>query len=198
MKPNLILIPLTALLFAATGCCTMKHHDTDHATTMSMASPLSSLTEAVAVITPSKGSTIAGTLHFTTMGTGVHIHGTVTGLDPNSTHAMHIHEFGDASAPDGMSAGGHYNPEHHMHGAPGSAEHHAGDLGNITADATGTATIDLMVDGLSIAGDKDPILGRAVVIHAKTDDFSQPVGNAGGRLGVAVIGVAKLPALMKM
>jgi Cu/Zn superoxide dismutase len=35
----------------------------------------------------------------------------IEGLDPNSTHGFHIHEFGDCSALDCKSAGSHYNPE---------------------------------------------------------------------------------------
>ncbi|HVX84942.1 MAG TPA: superoxide dismutase family protein [Phycisphaerae bacterium] len=146
---------------------------------------------AVAVIYPTKGNSVSGTINFVTMGKGVHIHGTITGLAPNSTHAIHIHEYGDQSSDDGTAAGGHYNPEGHTHGAPTAEMHHAGDLGNITADGSGTATIDMMDNGISIAGMKDPIIGRGVVIHAKPDDFSQPVGNAGGRIGVGVIGIAK-------
>jgi Cu-Zn family superoxide dismutase len=34
------------------------------------------------------------------------------------------------------------------------------------------------------------ILGRGLVVHERADDFSQPVGNAGGRVAFAVIGVA--------
>ncbi len=150
---------------------------------------------ASATLYPTKGNTISGTLTFTTMGDGVHVRGTITGLAPNSTHAMHIHEFGDQSSDDGTSAGGHYNPEGHPHGAPDAAMHHAGDLGNITADASGKATINQMVNGISIAGMTDPIVGRAVVIHAGVDDMkTQPTGNAGGRIAVGVIGVAKGPA----
>jgi Cu-Zn family superoxide dismutase len=162
--------------------------------TMHHETPWASVTDAVAVLYPTKGNAVSGTLHFTALPDdgGLHIHGTITGLDPNSTHAFHIHEFGDASAPDGMSAGGHFNPEHHQHGGPDSPEHHAGDLGNITADASGTATVDITAPGLSIAGMKDPILGRSVVLHAKTDDFvTQPTGNAGGRIAVGIIGIAK-------
>ncbi len=183
------------------GCCMMRHHDA--AAPKDMNAPMmmehhenmwASVTEAVAVIYPTKSGSVSGTLHFTALpnGGGVHIHGTITGLELNSVHAFHIHEFGDPSAPDGMSAGGHYNPEHHKHGGPESAEHHAGDLGNLTADASGSVTVDLTAPDLSIAGMKDPIIGRGVVIHAKADDLvSQPVGNAGGRIGVGTIGIAK-------
>lgn len=203
---------VAVLLTFASGCCTMQHkHSAQTQPAMmdsGMQGPMAmehhesmwaSVTSAVAVIYPTKGSSISGTITFTavpaTGGTengAVHIHGTITGLDPNSVHAIHIHEFGDSSSDNGMAAGGHYNPEHHKHGGPDAAEHHAGDLGNLTADATGSATIDMTVPGLSIAGMHDPIIGRSVVIHAKADDLvSQPVGNAGGHIGVGVIGIAK-------
>ena len=122
---------------------------------------------------------------------GVHIHGTISGLDPRSVHAMHIHEFGDQSSDDGTAAGSHYNPENHPHGDVTAGSHHAGDLGNITADEGGKANVNLTVNDITLAEIKNPIIGRGVVIHAKVDDFSQPVGNAGGRIGVGVIGIAK-------
>jgi len=198
MNTRLLFIPAIAL--ALTACCTNKQEAHGPATMpAAMAhheSMWESVNSAVAVLYPTKGNSASGTLTFTTNpgggAGGVHIHGTITGLDPNSIHAFHIHEFGDASAPDGMSAGGHYNPEHHMHGGPNSPEHHAGDLGNITADSSGTATIDIDAPDLSIAGLKDPIIGRSVVLHAHPDDFvSQPAGNAGPRIAVGIIGIAK-------
>ena len=200
MRSRILRVP--ALSFVLTACCmTGNHHgeqkqDMGNPPAAAMAhheNMWASVNTAVAVIYPTKGNSVSGAITFTKTGdASVHIHGTITGLEPNSTHAFHIHEFGDSSAPDGMSAGGHFNPEGHKHGGPDAPEHHAGDLGNLTADATGTATIDLEVPGISIAGLKDPIIGRGVVIHAKPDDLvSQPVGNAGGRIGVGVIGIAK-------
>src|SRR5579875_419876 len=143
--PNFLRSTVLALaLPLATGCCMQtkhnRHPDADTQTTQPAMmqhheNMWESVTHAVAVLYPTKGNSASGTIHFTELpgGGGVHIVGTVTGLDPNSVHAFHIHEFGDASAPDGMSAGGHYNPEHHKHGGPDSPEHHAGDFGNITA-----------------------------------------------------------------
>ena len=53
------------------------------------------------------------------------------------------------------------------------------------------ATLKITVDNISIAGEKNPIIGRAIVIHAKVDDGGQPTGNAGARQGFGVIGIAK-------
>jgi Cu-Zn family superoxide dismutase len=151
-----------------------------------------SMNKAVAVIYPTKGSSVSGAITFTPAGDSMRVQGTINGLTPNGTHAIHIHEFGDQTSDNGESAGTHYNPGGHKHGGPDSAERHPGDFGNLKADGSGTARIDLTVKGISIGGREGaPILGRSIVIHAKPDDFSQPTGNAGDRIGVGVIGVAK-------
>jgi Cu-Zn family superoxide dismutase len=188
-------VALLALAVVLGGCeTTGEKPESNEAHAMAHTTMWASVNRAVAVIYPTKGNDISGTLWFDTVPEGVHIHGEITGLAPSTTHAMHIHEFGDASSADGMAAGGHYNPEGHQHAGPTTENRHAGDLGNIQADASGKATIDLTVDNISIAGMKNPVIGRGVVIHAKADDFvTQPTGNAGGRIGVGVIGIAKNP-----
>jgi Cu-Zn family superoxide dismutase len=69
--------------------------------------------------------------------------------------------------------------------------HHAGDLGNLTADESGKAHLEATLTGVSLMGATNPIVGRAVIIHEKADDGGQPTGNAGGRLAQGVIGIAK-------
>src|SRR5213078_176195 len=129
----------------------------------------------------------AGTVTFTQNGDKVQVHADLTGLTPGK-HGIHIHEKGDMSAPDLMSTGGHYNPDKHIHGGPSTSPVHAGDFGNLTADTSGKATIDVTVDDITIGGEKNDILGRAVIIHAKEDDLkSQPAGNAGARIAGGVI-----------
>jgi Cu-Zn family superoxide dismutase len=76
------------------------------------------------------------------------------------------------------------------HGAPDSAERHAGDMGNLEADSTGKAHLELKDSMLKLSGENS-ILGRGVIVHEKVDDWSQPVGNAGSRQACGVIGVAK-------
>jgi Cu-Zn family superoxide dismutase len=90
-----------------------------------------------------------------------------------------------------MAAKGHYNPEKHQHGLPDKAERHAGDLGNIEADNSGMAHLELTVDNITINGAKNPILGHAMIVHANADDGSQPTGNAGGRIGCGIIKMAE-------
>lgn len=144
---------------------------------------------ATAVLKPTQGNNVAGTLQFMTMDGKVHVTGSLTGLSPGP-HGFHIHEKGDCSAPDGSSAGGHFNPDHTDHGQVGAGVHHAGDSNNITADAQGNATVDNMLsDNVDIGGGNDhDILGKAVIVHADADDYkTQPTGNAGGRLACGVI-----------
>ena len=114
----------------------------------------------------------------------------ITGLTPG-THGFHVHEFGDCSAADFTSAGGHFNPMTQPHGAPTASMRHVGDLGNIEANADGVATLDLSDSQVALSG-MHGVVGRAVIVHAKADDLkTQPTGDAGGRLGCGVIGVAK-------
>jgi superoxide dismutase, Cu-Zn family len=146
-------------------------------------------TKAIAVLHSASGSQVAGTVTFTKTGDTVQVVADITGLTPGK-HGFHIHEFGDCSAADASSAGGHFNPMHKPHGAPDSPERHEGDMGNLEADSTGKAHLELKDSMLKFSG-ADSILGHAVIVHEKVDDWSQPVGNAGGRLACGVIGVAK-------
>ena len=69
---------------------------------------------------------------------------------------------------------------------------HVGDLGNITANEKGVAKIAPFVDPTLAFSGSHNILGRGVIVHEKADDLkTQPTGNAGGRVAVGVIGVAK-------
>ena len=145
---------------------------------------------AVAVLASAAGDDIAGSIWFEKASGGVHVTGKISGLPPG-THGFHIHEFGDCSAPDFTSAGSHFNPMNQPHAGPDKDARHVGDLGNITAGADGVATIDHTDKMLAFSGHHG-VIGRAVVVHAKADDLkTQPTGDAGGRLGCGVIGIAK-------
>lgn len=146
--------------------------------------------QAVAVLHPTAGSKCHGTVRFTQEGDSVKVVADIEGLTPGQKHAFHVHQFGDTSSQDGMSAGGHYNPEGHPHGLPETDSRHAGDLGNLQADSEGKAHYEITVKNVSVAGTKNPLIGRGVIVHAKVDDGGQPVGNAGARIASGVIGVA--------
>ena len=134
-----------------------------------------------------KYAKVKGTVEFTETDDGVEVTANVEGLTKGD-HGFHIHEKGDCSAPDATSAGGHFNPSKHKHGAPDAAEHHEGDLGNLTADKDGKATKTFTMKGITLKEGDTSIVGKGFIIHAKADDMkTQPTGNAGDRAGCGVI-----------
>jgi Cu-Zn family superoxide dismutase len=140
-----------------------------------------------AMIEGRSGSALTGTATFTQASGAVHIVVDVNNA-PEGVHAVHLHEKGDCSAPDALSAGGHFNPTHMPHGSPDAPNHHAGDFGNMTVGADGHGHLELDSTILTIAPGEMSVAGHAVVVHAKLDDMTtQPTGNAGGRIGCGVV-----------
>ena len=93
------------------------------------------------------------------------VRGTVSGL-AQGNHGFHVHQFGDYSPSEGCAnAGGHFNPAGRQHGGPNDDERHAGDLGNIVADASGVAVIDFEDCQIPLSGENS-IIGRSVVVGA--------------------------------
>jgi superoxide dismutase, Cu-Zn family len=133
------------------------------------------------------GSKLTGTVKFSEQADGVQVVIQVANLTPGA-RATHVHETGDCSAPDAKSAGGHFNPDSHPHALPTKEPRHLGDLGNIDVAKDGTGSLEIVVPGANLKDD-DPhsFLGRALIVHEKKDDGGQPTGNAGGRIGCAVI-----------
>lgn len=132
-------------------------------------------------------SKVTGTITFKEVEGGVEVTATVENLKPGD-HAYHVHETGDCSAPDATSAGGHFNPAGHKHGAPEGEERHAGDFGNLTAGKDGKATKTFVMKGITLDDGEASIVGKAFIVHAKKDDFkTQPTGNAGDRVACGVI-----------
>lgn len=141
---------------------------------------------ATASLAPRSGSTASGSVTFSESPGGLKVMAKVVGLAPGE-HGFHIHEAGDCSAPDAMSAKGHFNPAGKAHGHYGSPEHHGGDMPNLVANAQGEAVYSFELVGLGLSG-PNGILGRSVVVHAASDDYkSQPAGNSGGRIACGVI-----------
>jgi Cu-Zn family superoxide dismutase len=146
--------------------------------------------KAIAVVYPAKDKTVKGVITFTQTEKGVKVVAHFEGLTPGK-HGFHVHEFGNCSAPDATSAGGHFNPTQMAHGGPTDAARHSGDLGNIVADDKGVADLEWFDPMMQLSGPQS-IIGRAVIVHAKEDDLkTQPTGNAGAREACGVIGVAK-------
>lgn len=142
--------------------------------------------QASAVLKPTEGNKVTGNVQFIQLDKGIRVVAKIEGLTPGD-HGFHVHEFGDCSAPDATSAGGHFNPSKNLHASPDDLPRHVGDLGNIFADADGKATYDRIDFTIKFSGDHS-IIGKSVIIHEKKDDFvSQPTGNAGARVACGVI-----------
>ena len=105
--------------------------------------------KATANLQPTKGSTVRGTVNFEQRGDKVRVAANISGLRPNGEFGFHVHEAGDCSSGDGMSAKGHFNPFGKPHGAHGSAERHAGDLPSLKSDASGNASLTADVDTIT-------------------------------------------------
>jgi len=147
--------------------------------------------KAIAVLHPTAGNKVSGTVTFTEVADGVQVHAQITGLTP-ANHGFHVHEFGDCSAADATSAGAHFNPTNKPHAGPDATERHVGDMGNVEADASGKANLEYVDHQISLTNDQQSVIGRSVVVHAKADDLkTQPSGDSGARVACGVIGRAK-------
>jgi len=140
---------------------------------------------------------VKGTIYFdqASESDAVKVTGEVSGLKAG-LHGFHIHEFGD-NTNGCMSAGPHFNPFNKEHGGPKHEVRHAGDLGNVVADGSSVAKVEISDKKISLSGNLS-ILGRTVVVHADPDDLgdgghelSKSTGNAGARLACGVIGICK-------
>jgi Cu-Zn family superoxide dismutase len=152
-------------------------------------SPGEEITKAVAVLHPTQGSQVHGTVTFTKEAGGIRVKGEIMGLTPGK-HGFHVHEFGDCHSPEAKSAGSHFNPTKAKHAGHDVKQRHVGDLGNIEANAQGVAKVDLLDDLMTFQG-AHSVIGRGLIVHEKADDLkTQPTGDAGGRLACGVIGIA--------
>src|SRR5262245_46789065 len=110
MKKLTLLVAATSLAIFGSGCASVEdehrhHHHDEHEHAWSTVKQL------VAVVQPTAGNKCRGVVRFTEVEGIVYGYAEFEGLTPNAKHAMHIHEFGDATGTDGTKAGGHFNPE---------------------------------------------------------------------------------------
>ena len=141
-----------------------------------------------------EGSHVSGKATLKDTPQGLNVVVTVAGVPPG-THGLHIHEQGNCGD-QGKAAGGHFNPARVPHGLlpkDGPTKAHAGDMGNIEVSPKGSGKATVVLPGVSLkgTGGTPGVGGRAIIVHEKADDFGQPTGNAGGRIGCGVIQVTK-------
>ena len=142
---------------------------------------------ATADLAATKGNTASGTVNFTAKSGRVLVTTRVSGLTPGS-HGFHIHEKGDCSSGDGMSAGGHFNPAGQPHAHTSTTMRHAGDMPMLVADSSGNATLTVELDVMTIGSGPADIVGKGLIVHKDPDDFkTQPTGNSGARVACGVI-----------
>jgi len=113
------------------------------------------------------------------------------GLPPGE-HGFHLHEMGscepaekDGKKVAGLAAGGHFDADAtQSHKGPGGGGHD-GDLPRLVVSEKGEARGPLHVKGLKVADFE----GKALVIHAGGDNYSdtpKPLGGGGERIACGV------------
>lgn len=141
---------------------------------------------AMAMLVPTANNNARGMVHLMENRDGsVEVQVDLTGV-PAGVHGFHVHEKGDCSD-NGMAAGGHFNPTMAPHAGPEAASHHAGDFGNVTADANGVVHTTMTTRGIMLTGENSAV-GKAIILHAGADDLTtQPSGNSGARIACGVL-----------
>ena len=164
-----------------------------------MSTTMSTTTHPVYAIAVFMGDKVRGTVKFSEnlAEKNVRIDIYLRGLTPNHLHGFHVHEAGDLSDKC-ASMCAHFNPHDKKHGGPASKERHVGDLGNIRTNTKGDAIYTFYDDVIKLRGTRANIIGRGLIVHADEDDCGEggnaeslKTGNAGKRIGCAVIGYAK-------
>jgi len=186
MKRLEVLACLTiVVLLGAVGCAPEQP---PAAPTPPASPPPTAAASVVVELAPLGDSTASGEATFSREDGAVALEITLRGASPG-LHAVHLHQVGDCSAPDGSSAGGHWNPGAAQHGQWGHDPFHLGDVGNVEVGADATGTLRMVSDKWTIgSGEPSDILGKSVIVHAGEDDFTtQPTGASGGRIACGVI-----------
>ena len=184
-----IVFPLIALIFITLISCKEKKKNSlttvEKTEEVSPSSISQEKKEIIVQLEPKSGSKAVGKLIFKEVDGVVSLEAKFQGLTPGM-HAIHIHKKADCSSIDGKSAGGHWNPTFKNHGKWGDeGGYHKGDIGNFEIDESGDGKIIMETNEWCIGCEDDTknILGKAIIVHQGTDDFtSQPSGAAGARI----------------
>ena len=133
------------------------------------------------------GSKLSGSAMLMEVEGGVKVTLSVEGVTPPGDRGAHVHEKGDCSSGDGMSTGGHFNPDAKPHG-PQVGPHHGGDMPSLSADANGNAQTSFTLDEVTVAAGPKSVVGKGLIVHKDPDDYAtQPTGNSGARIACGVI-----------
>ncbi len=144
---------------------------------------------AAASLQPTAGNQAHGSVRLQETEAGLAVQAEIAGLPAGSTHAYHVHIYGDCTGSDGKSAGTHFHFDGSSLDPPAEIDEITGNLGELIADDRGMATHRALIPQASLQGEYT-LLGRSIVIHAKPNDATQPpIGAAGDRLACGVIGV---------
>ena len=184
-----IVFPLIALIFITLISCKEKNKNSlttvEKTEEVSPSSISQEKKEIIVQLEPKSGSKAVGKLIFKEVDGVVSLEAKFQGLTAGM-HAIHIHEKADCSSVDGKSAGGHWNPTFTNHGKWGNeGGYHKGDIGNFEVDESGYGKRIMETTEWCIGCEDDTknILGKAIIVHQGTDDFtSQPSGAAGARI----------------
>ncbi len=152
-----------------------------------------SLTGLAVIKGTSPDSPITGTVKLTETGEGLKVEADLKNVPSPGPHGFHIHEVGNCGEM-GKAAGGHFNPDKVMHGMvmkDGTEHAHPGDMGNIVVDANGTAKLSVTLPDVGLTNWHYSVGGLSIILHEKADDFTQPTGNAGGRIACGIIEIKK-------
>jgi Cu-Zn family superoxide dismutase len=177
-----------SMLLMACNSSTTTSEENKTDTSKAEKAPMAKAAEAMISGTKSD-TTVAGKATFTEENGSVKMDLEVTAPQlANKSVAVHLHMHGDCGN-SGNNSHGHWNPANKPHGKWGEGDFHAGDIGNVSLDATGKGTYSLTSTIWSIGGDSTTnIVGKAIIVHSGVDDYkTQPTGNAGTRIGCGVI-----------
>lgn len=183
-----ILLGLFVFAIGASGCA-QQSGDSSQSQSEEMEEATANITKAVAHIHAKESGQPLGSVTFEKTDGGVNVNAQISGLEQGK-HGFHIHQYGDCTAEDLTSAGGHYNPYNMKHGAPTDSLRHMGDMGNLPIGSEGSGSLNYTDTVIELNG-PNSIIGRGIIIHSGADDLtSQPSGAAGERIACGVIGIA--------
>jgi Cu-Zn family superoxide dismutase len=127
-----------------------------------------------------------GTIVISEKANGLSLKIDVTGI-PAGPHGFHVHENGscepglkDGQPQAALSAGAHYDPAGTKSHKGPEGKGHKGDLPVLTATDKGVNAV-VTVDHVNLAD----VRGRALIIHAGGDTYSDTPENGGGKARIA-------------